>query len=63
MPTLVLAAAEDEQAPPPVMEKMASRIAGAECEVLPECGHLANMERPAAFGQAVLAFLDRRFPK
>lgn len=61
VPTLVLAAAGDGQAPPPVMEKMAGRIAGAEFEVLPECGHLANLEQPAAFGAKVLEFLERRF--
>lgn len=62
VPTLVLAAAADEQAPPPVMEKMAARIHGAEHAVLPACGHLANLEQPALFGRAVLEFLDRRFP-
>ncbi len=61
VPTLILAAAGDSQAPPPVMEKMAGRIAGAEFEILPGCGHLANLERPAAFGTTVLEFLERRF--
>jgi 3-oxoadipate enol-lactonase len=60
VPTLVVAAAEDSQAPPPVMEKMASRIAGAEFAVLAGCGHLANLEQPAAFGALVLEFLERR---
>ena len=61
VPTLVLAAADDGQAPSAVMEKMASRIDGAEFEVLAGCGHLANLEQPAAFGRAVLEFLERRF--
>jgi 3-oxoadipate enol-lactonase len=61
VPTLVVAAAEDSQAPPPVMEKMAGRIAGAEFEILAGCGHLASLEQPAAFGALVLEFLDRRF--
>ena len=61
VPTLVLAAAGDSQAPPPVMEKMAGRIAGAEFEILPGCGHLANLEQPSAFGATVLEFLERRF--
>lgn len=61
VPTLVVAAAEDGQAPPPVMEKMAGRIAGAEFEVLVGCGHLANLEQPAAFGGLVMEFLERRF--
>ncbi|MEO7760775.1 MAG: alpha/beta fold hydrolase [Casimicrobiaceae bacterium] len=56
VPTLVLAAADDVQAPPEVMEKMASRIVGAEFEVLTGCGHLANIEQPAAFAAAVAGF-------
>ena len=61
VPTLVVAAAEDSQAPPPVMERLAGRIPGAEFEVLAGCGHLANLEQPAAFGAMVLEFLERRF--
>jgi len=61
VPTLLVAAAEDGQAPPPVMEKLAGRIAGAEFDVLSSAGHLANLERPAEFGRAVLDFLERRF--
>ena len=59
-PTLVLAAAADVQAPPAVMEKMASRIHEAEYVALPECAHLANFERPDLFGNAVCEFLARR---
>ena len=61
VPTLAIAASEDAQAPPPVMEKMAGRIAGAEFALLANCGHLANLERPAEFGATILDFLDRRF--
>ncbi len=61
VPVLALAAANDAQAPPTVMEKMASKITGAEFTVLPDCGHLANVEKPAEFGAAILDFLDRRF--
>ena len=60
VPALALAASDDVQAPPAIMEKMAQRIAGAEYELLTNCGHLANLEAPAAFGAAVVDFLDRR---
>jgi 3-oxoadipate enol-lactonase len=60
VPVLALAAAEDVQAPPGVMEKMASRIPGAEFAVLPGCGHLANFERPELFDAAIAGFLARR---
>lgn len=60
VPTLVLAAAADTQAPPAVMEKMASRIQDCEYAVLPDCAHLANFERPDLFADAVCEFLARR---
>ena len=61
VPTLVIAGERDANAPPAVMEKMAARIAGAEHRVLAGCGHLANLERPRAFNELVLAWLGRHF--
>jgi pimeloyl-ACP methyl ester carboxylesterase len=61
VPTLVLAGERDANAPPAVMEKMAARIAGAEYRVLAGCGHLASLERPRAFDEAVTAWLSRHF--
>jgi pimeloyl-ACP methyl ester carboxylesterase len=61
VPTLVIAGERDANAPPAVMEKMAARIPGAEYRVLAGCGHLANLERPRAFNDAVLAWLGRHF--
>jgi pimeloyl-ACP methyl ester carboxylesterase len=61
VPTLVVAGERDANAPPAVMEKMAARIPGAEYRVLGGCGHLANLERPAAFNKTVLAWLRRHF--
>lgn len=62
VPVLALAGERDTTAPPAVMEKMAQKIPGAECVLLPGCGHLANLERPRAFDDAVLGWLRRRFP-
>jgi pimeloyl-ACP methyl ester carboxylesterase len=61
VPTLALAGAEDKTAPPAVMQKMAERIAGARYACLPGAGHVANVEQPDAFNQAVLAFLQAHF--
>ena len=58
VPCLVLAGANDTNAPAPMMEKMAARIPGAAYRVIEGAGHLANLERPAAFNAAVLDFLD-----
>jgi len=62
VPTLVLAAEHDRTAPPEVMQRMAARIPGAEYGCLPGAGHIANVERPAAFNAAVVSFLQRHFP-
>jgi 3-oxoadipate enol-lactonase len=62
VPTLCLAGELDLNAPPAVVEKMASRIADAQYECLPGVGHIANIEQPALFNSAVLAFLNRHFP-
>jgi pimeloyl-ACP methyl ester carboxylesterase len=57
LPVLCLAGAEDQTAPAPMMERMASKISGARFVVLAGVGHLANVEAPAAFTAAVLDFL------
>lgn len=57
VPTLCLAGEADQTAPAKVMERMAARIPGARFASLPGAGHLPNLETPAAFDAAILAFL------
>jgi pimeloyl-ACP methyl ester carboxylesterase len=40
-------------------DRVAARLPGAERVVVPRAGHMSNMEEPARFDAAVLAFLDR----
>jgi pimeloyl-ACP methyl ester carboxylesterase len=61
VPTLLLAAEHDLTAPPEVMQRMAARIAGSQFISLPDAGHIANVEAPAAFNAAVLNFLQCHF--
>jgi pimeloyl-ACP methyl ester carboxylesterase len=56
-PTLCLAGEHDRTAPPELMQRMAERIPGAQFAVLSNAGHIANVEQPAAFNQAVTQFL------
>ena len=58
VPTLLLAGERDQTAPPAVMERMAARIPQARFLVFPRAGHLANLEQPALFNQALRDFLD-----
>ena len=60
MPVLVLAGETDTNAPAPMMEKMAGRIRSAEYVCMAGTGHLGNLENPAAFNEAVGAFLAKR---
>jgi 3-oxoadipate enol-lactonase len=59
-PTLVIAGDEDRVYPRALAERMAARIPGAELRVLEGCGHLSNLEQPAAFNAALLDFISRR---
>jgi len=62
VPTLLLAAEHDRTAPPDMMQRMARRIGShAQYVCLPDAGHIANVEAPAAFNAAVLRFLDEHF--
>lgn len=59
VPTLLVAGSEDKVAPPSVMEKMASKVPGAEYVLMPDCGHLGPMDQPVAFNAILLSFLRK----
>ncbi len=59
VPTLVIVGEEDTLTPPALSSTMASAIPGAHLARLPQAGHLASLEQPAAFNAALLGFLDR----
>ena len=61
VPVLCLAGAQDKNAAPFVMEKMAQRIPAAEYRCMANAGHIANLEQPAEFNAIVLDFLQRHF--
>ncbi|MBI3453399.1 MAG: alpha/beta fold hydrolase [Rhodospirillales bacterium] len=57
VPTLLVFGAEDRLTPPSIGERMAAAIPGARLVVIPDAGHLVNIERPVAFNEAVFVFL------
>lgn len=57
-PTLVLCGDADERTPPALAEEMAAGIPDSELVILPRCGHLPQLERPAATTRALKAWLD-----
>lgn len=58
VPTLVVHGADDQVIPVAEAEKLQAGIPGARLQVLPDAGHLLNLEQPAAFNAAVRAFLE-----
>ena len=58
IPTLLLSGSKDNNAPAPMMAKMATYIPPAEYVELDAVGHLANLERPDAFDEALGRFLN-----
>ena len=57
MPVLLLAGTRDTVASPELMKKMQAKIPGAQYGEIAGAGHLANVERPAAFNAALASFL------
>jgi pimeloyl-ACP methyl ester carboxylesterase len=58
-PTLVLCGREDIWSPPPRHEEISELIPGSRLTVVPYCGHMSTMERPAEVSEALLAWLQR----
>jgi 3-oxoadipate enol-lactonase len=56
VPTLCLAAEHDKTAPPAMMEKLAAKLPNAKYYCLPALGHLAPIEDPQQFCQAIESF-------
>jgi 3-oxoadipate enol-lactonase len=56
-PTLAIFGEDDVATPPEDGAALAAAIPGAELTVLPGCGHLANVEQPVLFAQALLGHL------
>lgn len=57
VPVLVLGGESDAVTPPDVLRSLAAAIPGARLELLPDAGHVSNLENPAAFDAALHAFL------
>lgn len=57
-PALVIGGEQDALTPPDEARRMAQAIPGARLELLPQAGHLSNLEAPEAFNRALLGFLE-----
>ncbi len=59
VPTLVVVGEDDVLTPPADARRIAEGIAGAELVVIPDAGHLSNLEQPDRFTAAVERFAER----
>lgn len=57
LPTLLLYGELDERSPLHIAEDLRARIPSAQLVVIPDAGHLANVEAPAAFNSQVRRFV------
>ena len=58
VPTLILVGEDDNLTPFTAATHLADHIAGSELVVVPEAGHLSNLEDPHSFTMALSRFLD-----
>ncbi len=58
-PTLLLFGEQDTLTPPTEAQFMAERIPNTQVVTIPQAAHLANMEQPETFNQALIGFLER----
>jgi 3-oxoadipate enol-lactonase len=59
VPTLVITSEGDTLIPPEVSSPMAEQIPGAQLAVIPEAGHLSNLEDPNAFSRLLREHAER----
>ena len=57
-PVLIIAGDEDALIPAQESRAMAQAIPGARLEIIPQAGHLVNLEQPAAFQRLVASWLQ-----
>lgn len=62
-PTLILVGEHDQLTPPALSENMHRAIPGSDLAIIPGAGHLANVEQPDRFTQALEGYLDRTVGK
>ena len=57
VPTLYVVGAEDGGAPLPAMQAMADATPGGRLAIVPDAAHIANVDNPAGFADALRGFL------
>ncbi len=59
IPTLIIVGEDDVLTPPSLAQSIHNRIKSSEIAIIPEAGHLSNIENSDAFNEKLLKFLSR----
>ena len=62
VPTLILVGEQDTVTPPEHSRRMQSLIRNSELHIIPQAGHMTNMENPTIFNTHLLNFLQDHVP-
>jgi pimeloyl-ACP methyl ester carboxylesterase len=57
-PTLVLVGEQDRGTPVELSQEIAAAIKGSRLVIVPACGHLSTLERPAAVTKAMVEWMQ-----
>ncbi len=57
LPALVIGAEQDQAVPPKYSQMLAEGLPNAMLKIIPQAGHMANLEQPELFNAALLDFL------
>jgi pimeloyl-ACP methyl ester carboxylesterase len=58
VPTLIVVGEDDKATPPDNSRRMHAAIAGSQFVLMPEAGHVSNLEQPERFNAALASFLQ-----
>jgi 3-oxoadipate enol-lactonase len=61
IPTSLIVGNYDKLTPPAVMQSMQTKIGGSELKILPDAGHMSNLENTKEFNETMLEFLKRHW--
>jgi 3-oxoadipate enol-lactonase len=61
VPTSLIVGNYDKLTPPTVMQAMQTRIGGSELTILPDAGHMSNLENTKEFNEVMLEFLRKHW--
>jgi len=59
VPSFFISGEKDPAANPTAMKPLVEAVAGSEMHIIPNCGHISNMENPESFNGALLGFLNQ----